>query len=241
MYFKQKQRMRMHSAIAKATIVFAITLPMLTINASTFYSKASVASAEDQNNITDKSTSISDVISSDIEKELALKNAENVKRNVKTEMTVTRTEIQAEPTYYEIQTQESYIEEPEEQIVTMSTETYEPVAYSDTTPTPSYSGGCLTPSAGVFNGPSGKETYYNLPMDGVVNIMRNAGFSEEEYPYWVRDDGVKMLGPYVMVAADLSIRPRGSLIESSLGTAIVCDTGGFAASNPTQLDIAVTW
>ncbi len=240
MYFKQKQRMRMHSAIAKATIIFAITLPILTANVPTFCSKASVVSAKDQKNITDKSASISDVISSDIEKELALKNAENTKRNVKTEMTVARTKIQIEPTYYEIQAQESYIEEPEEQIVTMSTETYEPVAYSDTT-TPSYSGGCLTPSAGVFDGPSGKETYYNLPMEGVVNIMRNAGFSEEEYPYWVRDDGVKMLGPYVMVAADLSIRPRGSLIESSLGTAIVCDTGGFAASNPTQLDIAVTW
>jgi len=59
--------------------------------------------------------------------------------------------------------------------------------------------------------------------------------------YWVREDGVKMYGDYVMVAADLNTHPRGSLVESSLGTAIVVDTGGFAASNPNQLDIATAW
>lgn len=69
--------------------------------------------------------------------------------------------------------------------------------------------------------------------------MRNMGYSEEKYPYWVRDDGAKMLGNYIMVAANLNLRPRGTLIETSLGTGIVCDTGGFAVSNPTQLDIAV--
>ena len=110
-----------------------------------------------------------------------------------------------------------------------------------TTTTSSWDGPVLTKSKGVVIGPSGKETYYNLNMSGVVKIMRNLGFSEEEYPYWVRDDGVKMLGNYVMVAASFNIRPRGSLVESSLGTAIVCDTGGFAQNNPTQLDIAVTW
>lgn len=106
---------------------------------------------------------------------------------------------------------------------------------------PPPTGECLNTYNGVFYGPSGKETYYNLPMQGVVEIMRNAGFSEEEYPYWVREDGVKMLGDYVMVAADLNIRPRGSILECSLGTAIVCDTGAFVKTNPTQLDIAVDW
>ena len=71
---------------------------------------------------------------------------------------------------------------------------------------------------GTVMGPSGKETYYNLNMSGVVKIMRRQGFSEEEYPYWVREDGCKMLGPYIMCAADLALRPRGSLVESSLGT-----------------------
>ncbi len=101
--------------------------------------------------------------------------------------------------------------------------------------------GHLTRSGGVFNGPSGKETYYNLKMNGVVNIMRGMGYSEEEYPYWVRDDGAKMLGPYIMVAADLSIRPRGTILETSLGTAMVCDTGTFIYENQQQVDIAVNW
>lgn len=105
----------------------------------------------------------------------------------------------------------------------------------------SWSGPTLNSQIGTIQGPNGKETYYNLPMQGVVRIMRDAGFNEAEYPYWVRDDGCKMLGNYIMVAADLSIRPRGSLIETSLGTAIVCDTGSFANYNATQIDIAVDW
>lgn len=98
--------------------------------------------------------------------------------------------------------------------------------------------GKLTASKGVNYGPSGKETYYNLNMSGVVDIMQSMGYNAQ---YWVREDGVKMYGDYVMVAADLNTHPRGSLVESSLGTAIVVDTGGFAASNPNQLDIATAW
>lgn len=75
-------------------------------------------------------------------------------------------------------------------------------------------------------------------MDGVISIMRGIGNND---PYWVRGDGVKMLGDYVMIAADLSIRPRGSLVPTSLGMGIVCDTGSFIHSNPTQIDIAVAW
>lgn len=102
----------------------------------------------------------------------------------------------------------------------------------------SYSGGVLTAAAGRIEGPSGQETYYNMDMSGVVSIMRSMGNTDE---YWVRSDGVKMLGSYVMVAANLSVRPRGSLIATSLGMGIVVDTGGFAAANPTQLDIATNW
>lgn len=105
----------------------------------------------------------------------------------------------------------------------------------------SYSGSKLTKSRGSIQGPSGKETYYNLNMSGVVSIMRRMGFSESEYPYNVRADGVKCLGPYVMVAAHLGKRPRGSKVQTSLGAGIVCDTGGFASSNPTQIDIATAW
>jgi hypothetical protein len=118
---------------------------------------------------------------------------------------------------------------------------YSAESYTEADYTYTPDGSCLTPSAGVYNGPSGKETYYNLDMSGVVSIMRGMGYGEEEYPYWVREDGAKMFGPYVMVAAELSSRPKGTLLPTSLGTGIVVDTGGFAASNPTQLDIAVNW
>ena len=101
-----------------------------------------------------------------------------------------------------------------------------------------YNGPVLSKSRGTITGPSGKETYYNLNMSGCISIMNGRGFSE---PYWVRSDGVKMYGYYVMCAAGLSIRPKGSIVESSKGLAIVVDTGGFAAGNPRQLDIAVTW
>ena len=50
-----------------------------------------------------------------------------------------------------------------------------------------------------------------------------------------------MLGEYVMCAANLNIRPKGTIVETSLGMAIVVDTGSFAASNETQLDMAVNW
>ena len=105
----------------------------------------------------------------------------------------------------------------------------------------SYSGTKLSRSRGTIQGPSGKETYYNLNMTGVVSMMRRMGFSESEYPYNVRADGVKCLGPYVMVAAHLGKRPRGSKVQTSLGTGLVCDTGGFASSNPTQIDVATAW
>jgi len=111
-------------------------------------------------------------------------------------------------------------------------------ASSDTAVSSGWTGPVLTKRAGTVQGPSGKETYYNLNMSGVVRIMRSMGNTDA---YWVREDGVKMLGNYIMCAANLNVHPRGSLVESSLGTCIVCDTGSFAASNPNQLDIAVTW
>ena len=101
-----------------------------------------------------------------------------------------------------------------------------------------WNGPVLDAWAGTVMGPSGKETYYNLDMSGVVEIMRGMGNQDE---YWVREDGCKMLGDYIMCAANLDVHPRGSLVESSLGTCIVCDTGGFAYDNPYQLDIATTW
>ena len=82
--------------------------------------------------------------------------------------------------------------------------------------------------------PSGyKETYYNLDMSGVVYNMRNLGYSEEEYPYWVREDGVKMFGDYVCVAL---IADKGIIIPTTLGLGMVVD---YCPAG--TLDVAVTW
>ena len=96
----------------------------------------------------------------------------------------------------------------------------------------------LTPRKGVNQGPTGKETWYNMDMTGVLYLMNHLGYTYEEYPYWIREDGVKMFGDYVMAAADLSIFPKGTIVESSLGTAMIVDTGDL---EPYQLDIAVNW
>lgn len=101
-----------------------------------------------------------------------------------------------------------------------------------------WSGAVLNRSDGTVKGPSGKETYYNLDMSHVVENMHSMGVQGD---YWVRSDGCKMLGDYIIVAANLDIRPKGTLVETSLGMGIVCDTGDFAASNAYQLDIATTW
>ena len=101
-----------------------------------------------------------------------------------------------------------------------------------------WDGPVLDAYVGTVEGPSGKETYYNLDMSGIIEIMRSMGNTDE---YWIREDGCKMLGDYIMCAANLDVHPRGTLVESSLGTCIVCDTGGFAAANPNQLDIATNW
>lgn len=102
-----------------------------------------------------------------------------------------------------------------------------------------WDGNVLTKSRGaISDGPNGRETYYNLNMSGVVSIMRGMGNND---PYWVRSDGMKMLGNYIMVAANLNIHPRGSIVKCSNGWAIVCDTGGFAKRHPQALDIAVNW
>lgn len=95
---------------------------------------------------------------------------------------------------------------------------------------PSGGSGILTPSSGVnwFNGR--KETYYNLNMSGVVANAKNMGI---EGDYWVRGDGVKMYGGYVIVAAQMD---KGTIIDTSLGAGIVLDWCPAGT-----IDIAVSW
>lgn len=101
-----------------------------------------------------------------------------------------------------------------------------------------WNGKPLTKSKGRINGPSGSETYYNLDMTNIVNRMHRLGYEGE---YWEREDGCKMLGDYILIAADFSTRPIGTILETSLGLGIVADTGGFVEWNPTGIDIATTW
>lgn len=117
-----------------------------------------------------------------------------------------------------------------------------PGTYNLATDTP-WTGPKLTRIQGINHGPTGKETFYNLYMGNVVTIMRQLGFNEKDYPYWVRSDGCKMLGPYIMVAANFNVYPRGSTVNCSLGKALVCDTGDFIymAEGDHWLDIATTW
>lgn len=96
----------------------------------------------------------------------------------------------------------------------------------------------LTKEKGVYYYGSQKETYYNLDMANVVMVAHNNGIQGK---YHIREDGCKMLGDYIMIAANQSIHPYGSFVETSLGTGIVVDTGGFAQNNPLQVDIAVNW
>lgn len=96
----------------------------------------------------------------------------------------------------------------------------------------------LDTEAGIIQGPSGNETYYNLDMSFVVSRLQQAGIEGE---YYVREDGVKMYGDYIMCAADFSLRPFGTIVQTSLGEGIVCDTGMFIYFDPYHIDIAASW
>lgn len=100
------------------------------------------------------------------------------------------------------------------------------------------SGGHLTRSNGVFYFGNQRETYYNLDMTYIVQTAHRNGIQGE---YWIREDGCKMLGNYIILACNRSIHPYGSIVLTSLGYGISLDTGGFAYTYPYGVDIAVNW
>lgn len=104
-----------------------------------------------------------------------------------------------------------------------------------------WKGAKSTKANGGVYGPSGQETYYNLPMNNCVANMRKRGYDAKRYPVWTRKDGAKMFGHYVMVAANWKIRPLGTVIETSIGWGIVVDTGEFVKTSPRSIDLAVNW
>lgn len=138
----------------------------------------------------------------------------------------------------EVIEEEAVIEETIEQT---EAEVEEIKAEVKANPTPVPAEGVLTKSKGTVQFDGHKETYYNLNMSKVVSNAQKKIEGAKEWEYWEREDGAKMLGDYIMVAADQKIHPYGSLVETSLGTGIVVDTGTFIQTNPQQIDIAVTW
>jgi uncharacterized protein YabE (DUF348 family) len=97
----------------------------------------------------------------------------------------------------------------------------------------------LTKGAQYFtdsNGVSHRETYYDLNMSVVMQSCGQGGY------YSVRPDGAKVDSQgYVIIAANYNIYPKCSLVETSLGTGKVYDTGGFAARHPYGFDLATDW
>lgn len=85
-----------------------------------------------------------------------------------------------------------------------------------------------------------KETFYNLRMTGVIRLLDEMGIPHGDY--WVRDDGCKMLGSYIMLATDTRRWPKGTILETSLGTGMVVDhCSGSEGYGGLWVDVAVTW
>lgn len=93
----------------------------------------------------------------------------------------------------------------------------------------------LTASLGRIQSGDHIETWYDLPMKRVVQNAQAAGIPAE---YWVRDDGAKMFGPWVIVAAHPSVT-KYSIVQTSLGEGIVLDR--HTTGEPELLDIATDW
>ena len=126
-----------------------------------------------------------------------------------------------------------------------------------------YNGQALTAPQGINrNGPLASETWYDLPMSGVVkNMEKLYGYTDLEAS--IRDDGVKVLSgvtpdgerfeDLVMVAADVEHMSnpdgtfeRGEIVATSLGTGIVVDACGRSISERkstgnVHFDIATAW
>lgn len=100
--------------------------------------------------------------------------------------------------------------------------------------------GGLTKSKGVYfftdsKGITHRETYYDLPMGGLMKHCGNSTYS-------IRADGAKVdKDGYILVAANLNIYPRCSVVETSLGLGKVYDTGDFTSNHPHGFDLATDW
>ena len=93
----------------------------------------------------------------------------------------------------------------------------------------------LTAKAGTVQFEGHKETWYNLPMTRVVSRAQEMGIPCE---YWIDERGVKMFGPWVIVAGHQS-KTRYTRLQTSLGEGIILDF--HTTDDPDLYDIAVDW
>jgi len=95
----------------------------------------------------------------------------------------------------------------------------------------------LTAKLGTIQFENHRETWYNLRMNKIVE--RADAYYGLNDVYAVREDGVKAYNGFVIVAADWTVHPFGSVVETSLGTGIVLDH--HTAGDKELIDIATTW
>jgi hypothetical protein len=93
----------------------------------------------------------------------------------------------------------------------------------------------LTAKLGTIQFEGHKETWYDLPMQKVVKSAQNIGIPCE---YWVREDGVKMFGQWVIIAAHPS-KIKYSRVQTSLGEGIILDV--HEVDDTELIDIATDW
>lgn len=93
----------------------------------------------------------------------------------------------------------------------------------------------LTATLGRISYSGHTETWYDLPMSKVVANAQEVGIPCE---YWVRDDGVKMFGEWVIVASHPSVT-RYSFVDTSLGLGIILDR--HEMPDKYLYDIATDW
>lgn len=95
----------------------------------------------------------------------------------------------------------------------------------------------LTARGGVFMNPATgmKETWYDLDVSRCIKRAQDMGIPCE---YWVREDGCRMFGKWIVLASHPSIT-RYTRIQTSLGEGIVLDR--HTVDDPNLIDIATTW
>lgn len=93
----------------------------------------------------------------------------------------------------------------------------------------------LTAALGRITYGNHTETWYDLPMNKVIQRSQDAGIPCE---YWIDERGVKMFGQWVIVAAHKS-KTRYTFVDTSLGEGIILDY--HTCSDKELYDIATDW